>query len=128
MIWGPILAGMLSGCGGWKAQQRKAPSWPQDPPFAPLGKGGWRNQVWVLAVCFIEKKCLMKTIYYRSADSARKGALWVVVMRQSPKAVLWKKFRVVCKPPNVIARPVLWAEAIPIFPSEWEIASQKPLA
>ena len=54
----------------------------EDPPFAPLGKGGWRNQVWVLAVCFIEKKCLMKTIYYRSADSARKGALWVVVMRQ----------------------------------------------
>jgi hypothetical protein len=43
------------------------------------------------AVCFIEKKRLMKTIYYRSADSARIGALWVVGMRQSPKAVLTKR-------------------------------------
>jgi hypothetical protein len=36
-------------------------------------------------VCFLEKKCLMKTIYYRPADSTGKEASCVVVRGNSRK-------------------------------------------
>jgi hypothetical protein len=49
-------------------------------------------------VCFIEKKCFMKTIYIAEPLRRERGAVGI------------------------------GDEAIRIFPSEWEIASQKPLA
>jgi len=43
-------------------------------------------------------------------------------------AIVSKADAVIARPVPFVPQGMLWAEAIPVLPSEWEIASQKPLA